>query len=91
MYDKFLLGHFQLCIAFMVLTSMFHNIFVISDPIPPADGQIHFLTGVITNKACSSMDESKHETMEIRVKNCVNYRVYYLTPPPVCPAKYCLG
>ena len=63
------------------------------DPIPPADGDIHVLQGMVTYKACSTIKQMPQGpvSVEIKVKNCTTYRVYFLKPAPLCNAAYCLG
>ncbi|OWF46249.1 oncoprotein-induced transcript 3 protein-like [Mizuhopecten yessoensis] len=48
--------------------------------------------GVVSRTVCmSSVFTNCQSSLTIQVKNCCSYRVYYLQPPALCPAAYCIS
>ena len=52
----------------------------------------HITEGEVNRKACiSTMESCCYLALDIKVKNCGNYRVYDLKKTPGCQMGYCFG
>ena len=49
--------------------------------------------GIVSRQACSNtgLGSCCDSSLQIGVKNCVSFFVYYLYPTPACPMAYCFG